>query len=374
MNKATLVGYHGHKNLGDDIFREILFNWMSKDLNVNACAITAANGSIISHKTIEVECIEPPVKKISRSIWLPIFTKAIKSKYLIFSAGSIFTIQPFFIIYILLLLLKLIRKDLKIYAVGVSAGPYKSKFDKYWCLKAFALMDHVMLRDKRSEGILSGAGMDINYRLSYDLALSYYQFFLKSKTTTKHRKILGVSLTDRGFESCSMGHSKLCDLYVELLRGVLNTEFNPEVRLYAVCSDKEYGDVELCEHVMERLHEFSDRVSIVKYNNDIDKHLDSLLECSALIATRMHAGVMAILNNVPTYQISYAEKISEFYCHTSISNKYLRNMNEISTNDMYEFVLDAFDMKLTDFVTNQCNTLNTKGMNVVADLEALSEI
>ncbi|MFK5950444.1 MAG: polysaccharide pyruvyl transferase family protein [Methylococcales bacterium] len=374
MNKATLVGYHGHKNLGDDIFREILFNWMSKDLGVGNCAITATKGSIVPHKKIEIKYLESPIKKISRSIWLPIFSRAMKSNYLIFSAGSIFTIQPFFIIYMLLLLLRLLRRDLKIYAVGVSAGPYKSDFDRYWCLKAFSLMDHVMLRDKRSESIIRQSKLNINHKLSYDLALSYNHFFHKSKPTINTEKILGVSLTARGFERCSLKHSKICEMYVELIKAVLDSEFKPIVRLYAVCSDEEYGDVELCEHVKGRLQPYLDRVIVVKYENDIDDHLNSLYECSAVIATRMHAGIMAILHNVPTYQITYAEKISEFYSHASISDKYLRNMDELSTNDMYQFLSDAFDMRLVDFVECQCSVLNGKGMNVVKDLEELSEL
>jgi len=373
MKKATLVGYHGRKNLGDDIFREIVLHWLRNKLNVTACSITAKKDSIALSKDLNLSFIESPIESVSRSIWAPIFISSLRCNYLVFSAGSIFTIQPFFIIYSMLILLRAIRgKNLKIFAIGVSIGPFRNRYDKYWCLKALALFDKVILRDKRSETFIENAM--VNYKKSYDLALSYNILLDKIDPYNCNDKFkLGISITERGFRSCKQSHSDDCEQYVSLIERVLLSSTNSTVKLFAVCSDPHDGDIKLCTHVANRLMGYADRISIEIYDNNVDEYLKSLSMCSAIIASRMHAGIMGILNKVPVYQVSYAEKISEFYMNCGVDETYLRTPNEVTTDDMYNFVMQAFEGALNEFVEKQYAIIYQKGEVIVNDLEVLSE-
>jgi len=188
--KATLVGYHGHRNLGDDIFLRVLINWLGKSLGVGECFVIG-NGPAIPGilDGVKLHAVENPVKGIARILWLPILYRSIKSDYLVFAAGSIFTIQPFFIMYVVLFLLKIIREDkLKIAAIGISVGPFKSDFDRYWCFKSLGLMDSILLRDEASKRLLDEAAVEASYGLSYDMALCWENIFLKKKRNMQKTK------------------------------------------------------------------------------------------------------------------------------------------------------------------------------------------
>jgi len=346
MKTATLIGYHGHKNLGDDIFRRILLKWFADHLNIKKCYITASKDSIEKELfEVEISAMESPVKRINRLLWLPIFYRAMKSDYLVFSAGSIFTIQPFFLIYITLLILKTIRRNsLKVFAVGVSIGPFKSEFDKYWCFKSLALMDDVLLRDKKSMQLLESSGLDLSYKLSYDLALCWGSFFPAPQVNSKPEcGVLGVSLTSRGYGKCNdQSHSNICDSIYESIKHAVYEDKLAEVRIFAICSDLNDGDIELSNHMLDRLSHLPCKVDVIVYDGyNIEAYLSVMYGCSLMIALRMHAGIMAVGIPIPVFQISYAVKISEFYEHSNLSTVNMYKVSDVTVENVKEFLVDG---------------------------------
>lgn len=377
MKSAVVVGYHGHKNLGDDIFLKILLNWMSVSLSVKSCSVSAKKNSI--KKLIfgvNVSTFENPVKNIGRFLWLPIFFKSLRSDYLIFAAGSIFTIQPFFIMYCTLRLLKIIRGNrLNIMAVAVSIGPFKSEFDKYWCLKSLNLMGMVMLRDEKSSDILKSSKLNIPYTLSYDLALSWYKVFPELVPQGQcDTKLIGLALTSRGFGDCTEnGHSNVCESIILSIGRAINQYDKVSTRIFCICNDSRDGDLEICRHISNRLTDMGIKSEIVIYDGgNINDYLSSISECALMIALRMHAGIMATCASIPVYQISYAEKITSFYEHCMLSTEYMYSHNEVKYDDIYKFISNGLSGKLADFADKQSTQLSVKGEIVYSDLMKLS--
>jgi len=379
MKSATLIGYHGHKNLGDDIFRSIILKWMNTSLNVNKCFITAPSNSI--EKTlfgITMETIETPIKNISRFLWISIFISSLRSNYVVFSAGSIFTIQPFFLMFLTLRLLKSIKGDsLSIMAVGVSIGPFRSNFDKYWCFKSLSLMDQILLRDEKSKKIIDESSFSINSKVSYDLALCWRKMFpYLEKVRKKDNKIIGLSLTLRGFGECtSTVHSHICDSVITSIESVVNRVSISEIRIFAICSDSVDGDILLSKHFEERLLKLRCKINIVIYDgHNIDDYLNLIYECSVVLASRMHAGIMALTASIPVYQISYAIKISEFYKHCDLSIVYMYKISEVTEQNMEEFFVAGLLLKLSNHYQIQSDRLNELESVMYYDLIKLSNI
>lgn len=373
MKTAVLIGYHGHKNLGDDIFRKILMKWMSQSIGIKKCFITAPINSIEGEMSgVKMYSIASPVKSVSRLLWIPIFFKSLKSDYLIFSAGSIFTIQPFLLMYITLRLLKFIRGDsLDIVALGVSIGPFNSDFDRDWCFKSLGLMKQVLLRDKKSTEIIQTSNSRINYKLSYDLALCWRKMFpAANNNRNSDGGIIGLALTSRGFGECSSTvHSTVCDAIVNAIEAACNIASISEIRIFAVCSDRRDGDIELSEHISARMKHLNRDVNVIVYNgSDIDGYLSSIYECSIVIASRMHAGIMALSNTIPVYQISYAIKITEFYRRANLLTTYLYDSDKVTKENLTKFLVDGLSNKLTDYTQSQYTRLNQVEAVAYSDL------
>jgi polysaccharide pyruvyl transferase WcaK-like protein len=373
---ATLVGYHGYQNLGDDIFLRLICRWLGSSLNIKKCYLSTKGGMterLISG--VQVIPFKSPVSNISRLQWICTFRKAMQSDALIFSAGSIFTIQPFFLIYLVLSLLRFFRgKDLRIMAIGVSIGPFYSIRDQYWCLKGLSLMDYVLLRDYQSKLLVDCAKESINAQLSFDLALSWNE---KQSTLklAKRSAMIGLAITERALGTCKTNHTDNCIAVLKALEEMLANFNEVKVRILCVCSDQRDGDRRISHHFHEILtSRWGDRIEAVYYEaENIDKMLNSIAECSFLISARMHVGIMGILASVPVYQISYAEKIRNFFIHSEISTQYLHDHNKITQQSIYEFISRAMNGHLTNFTNNQKFILEEKGKRVSFDLETLAK-
>lgn len=371
MKTATLIGYHGRKNLGDDIFREITLRWLATALGVSTCYITAHKGTVeASTAGITLRTVESPVSGIARLLWLPVFLRALRSDFLVFSAGSIFTIQPFLLMFLTLRLLKLFRgKRLRILAVGVSIGPFKNRFDRYWCLKSLALMERIMLRDLKSIKLIEAPGHCFAAELSYDLALCWDRL-VPEQVVQKVPGLIGLALTARGYGRCTGGHhSGNCNSIVASIGEFLDQNESTRVRVLCVCSDEVDGDVRLSRHIADRFAKWRDRIDIVVYDRQGIEHFLALIrQCSLVIASRMHAGIMAMNASIPVYQISYAEKITSFFEHCGLSTTYLYTHDQVTTESLTTFLRKGLSNELESFSSAQSASLLKKGDIVYSDL------
>lgn len=373
LKTATIVGYHGYSNLGDDIFLNVICRWLREHMHVDHCFVTAREGSI--EQELSGVRLEPFIKpcRISRLQWISIFLKARRSDFLIFSAGSIFTIQPFLLMYTVLRLLKLLKgKNLQIMAIGVSIGPFFSDHDKYWCARSLELMDYVQVRDSQSSELLKKMNYYGHYLQSYDLALSWKLPAIE--TSKKIPNLIAIAVTSRGFGFCGDEHSGLCETIFKALDNTLEQNRDVTIKILSVCSDELDGDEPISNHIRDRLAHWGDRIETVVYDGkNIDVMLDTISECSLMISSRMHAGIMAILASVPTYQISYAEKITNFFLHSGVSTDYLYQNDLVTLKSLSEFIDYGLAGDLTEIANCQRLILEEKGRIVSADLSKSAE-
>ncbi len=303
-----------------------------------------------------------------------IFKKAMRSDILVLAAGSIFSIQPFFEMYLALRFLKLLRgKNLRIIAVGVSIGPFQNIRDQKWCLRALSLMDSVLIRDYQSKLLIDSSTEKINAQLSFDLALSWHISHLEIKAEQKPA-LIGLSTTESAFGKCKTGHTDNCNTLVKAFEQILKNSNEVKIRILCVCSDKRGGDNSISNHIFEMLKtNWGARIEIVIYQEEkIAELLFSISECSLMIAARMHAGIMGMLTALPVYQISYAEKIRNFFTHTGLSTEYLYDHDKITQQSMYEFMVGALNGELGEFTEMQKKILLEKGERVSCDLDSLA--
>ncbi|MBK9305869.1 MAG: polysaccharide pyruvyl transferase family protein [Nitrospira sp.] len=373
---ATLVGYHGYQNLGDDIFRRLVCQWLYSSFQIETIYIsTKQDGTVCCDSQMQIVPFRSFFTYISRLLWLSVFCKSLKSKALIFSAGSIFTIQPFCLIYLTLRLLRLLRgNELRVLAIGVSIGPFHSSSDQHWCLKCLALMDYVLVRDSQSKLLIDESGHTINVHESFDLALCWGKVPTVPKLAGSV-PILGLVVTERAFGTCTAEHSVNCAGMLQVVREMATEIKELRVRILCVCNDESDGDRLISQHVYENLSSpLGNALELIYYENDkVEEMLGLIAECSSLISARMHAGIMGTLASVPVYQISYADKIKEFYIHSELSTQYLADHTNLSHVSLSEFLSRSLKGQLQDFAHTQKMILEEKGRQITTKLMELAE-
>lgn len=175
--------------------------------------------------------------------------------------------------------------------------------------------------------------------------------------------LIGVAVTERAFGTCTAAHSRNCEALLQALQRTLATLRSVRIRILCVCTDDRDGDRNISSHLHETLSKtWGNRIEVCAYENDqVDDMVGWIAECSVLISARMHAGIMGTLASIPVYQISYAEKIRNFYRHTQLSTKYLHDHTHVTSHSISEFISLALAGQLKVFADAQKLFLRTKG-------------
>lgn len=344
--KAVIFGYHGMKNFGDDFFLNYILKKLSEK-EIKRCYVTARGNVEKSDYESDFEVVEilPKVNRFKGyDKWLLLFLYALKSDYLIFCAGSIFTILPEKVFYLIISLAKLLNRRLKILAIGVSIGPFASHIQEQRVVSALSLFDRVVVRDKKScsYGALS------NRKFVRDIA------FTHPPRLTEKNTPLGIALNpyasifpEGKLESELLRNTKIVESITESICPDAGT-----IKVFVTCSDEKYGDTLLSQDLIKKLKAQGYSTKLVSYEGNIKRFEDELASVEKLIASRLHAGFFAVLAGCQVFQLMYAEKIKEFY--------FGLNLQSISFAAAYSFersILTEFLKSEYKHIESDYNTL-----------------
>lgn len=355
-----LVGFHGKRNLGDDLFLAILANWLGRDLQVDEVTVSAVGEQLPRVGTSPLlKGYWPARRLLPREDKLRLFVAALNADMLIFGAGSIFTIDAFRWLHATVKALRRLRgRSLKLAAIGVSIGPFRSESDREFCFKTLALFDVILVRDGISAELLAGRAEAPRVIPSLDLALSAAHWFPRAFEENAHpprsAKVLGVVLNDydflfnRGDRTRDVERGRRI---AAVLRQVRDGVPGLQIRLLEACGDGLYGDAPFNQRLMQELG--PDGVEVIPYNNDPVGYLRFVAGCDVVLASRMHGGLLAKLCGIPVVQLSYAQKIDELYRALDFSRDYLHSYDGFDAAELgrqlIRLLLDPAHAQAADF-------------------------
>ena len=328
--KAVINGYHGIGNFGDDFFLAYITQELSSR-GVENLYVAARPDSVhhsISRQYPGFKYILPRRRlfrgydKILLTFW-----HALNADYLIFCAGSIFTILPEKLFFFLITVLRRLRPNLTIIAVGVSIGPFKKKSKAGCVIKALSKFQYVAVRDKQSLTYFQNLDSR-QLRCFRDIAFTYNPPANSIKATGR----LGICLNryDSIFSPETKNKEFLRNTRIAASVSTAYKNSNlREIVLFSTCSNHSYGDIEIMEHLKSELSLLGVPSRLVAYNGNFNAFYTELTTCSGLIASRMHPGFFAAQSGSVVFQLAYAEKIHHFY--ESL------NLNNISIHDPFDF-------------------------------------
>ncbi len=319
--KIVVTGYYGFSNYGDELFiiaSKILADkyWNSHELLFISPPIDNINAKYIVPEWFSKKLYGSFnfFGKISRLVFLLI--GLIRSDVILNAGGSTISSNSSLFKFRLQKLMKFLFRK-KIYAVGLSLGPFNSAEDEKLARVILDDFTCISLRDEKSSDFALKIGLK-NFVKSVDLVgviADQYKFH----KFEKQENIISISLMDID--------SKILDIY-EIMEKTLffAKKKNMIVEILVLNTHPINGDTDISNIFMTLLRNHEVKYRVVLFDNNSLELWEHIAKSSLLISCRLHGAICAYLSNVPFYLYEYHEKCSEFLKEIEYTNNSLETI------------------------------------------------
>jgi polysaccharide pyruvyl transferase WcaK-like protein len=388
MRSATIIGYHGMENFGDDLFLQIITGWLSEHHGIRRGFLNAVRVPTPLLPTgMDMQAIHPEGRRIRRLDWLRQGLAAFRSDVVVLAAGSIFAgpqfHQPGLLLRGLRLADRVSRRHTPVLGLGLSLGPFPGVRERRLTATALACADVLLLRDQSSMEEASRMGLR-QARLSQDLVPAIAPGLVERRRqlrvpaqTGRAEPVIGFSLGP-GFRHWSDEQwREFAQAFVRNARQPQDPQ-RIEARILCTCSEANDGDLAMVNGLSQALEDQGVSTRKIVYTSASQQaFLDSLLGCDALISSRLHPALVAMGTGIPVLQLhATSPKILGVFDRVGVRPLALSNQN-LPTPDEWA----TFWIALQDAVAGLCaerERRNTAaflaaGESMRADLDQLSE-
>jgi colanic acid/amylovoran biosynthesis protein len=219
-------------------------------------------------------------------------------------------------------------KSKKIFFLSCNFGPYKSQLfiNKY--TEIFKRADDICFRDINSYNLFRNLKIS---RVYPDIVFSY-DFNILAKDSN----LCGISLINPNHkEGSDINYSNYVKMHVDLVNSLLDNNLN--VIFYSFC-EKE-GDVEIYLEILDKInHPRKSNIDHIVYHNDPYCFIEKLSLCKYMIASRFHAIVFGLLNNVILLPFVYNVKNKNLLIDINFRNLILdyNSKDQLDLNLIFE--------------------------------------
>ena len=303
-------GYYGHQNSGDDSFIEVASWGAKKYWNLESKFITE-----------RMPVIKTPASFTGTGLFpyhnsLKVFQAINKTKILVFAGGSTFhsSLQKYEPKKLAVLYKKF--RNIKLGAIGVSLGPYRSakaEVDNIELLKRF---DFLALRDHSSYQLALDYNLPYKPIQAFDLAALLPLIYKDRPTSRSDSRVIGISLCN--YERYLPGgdlnnESRRNNRMFELLNQICTIDPSVKLRFFIFNGNSAVGDEQLTRKFVELLkNKGFQNIELIMYNSNVHETWLKIADCSLVISTRLHAAIFACFARIPFFLVEYHKKCAEF--------------------------------------------------------------
>lgn len=337
MKKILYSGFYGFKNTGDDAFLEVAA-WGSKEfLKTENIVFLAHDLPKLVHSYRELD--RPLFKGHDRIQGLREMKDA---DYFISAGGSTFVNHKIHYLKELAeIYKKRISSKLQTGAIGVSIGPFKNSNDERNVIKYLKKLDFLTLRDKRSFEFVKSLELSYTAVEAFDLAALLPLVYAKKPKLPKekNKRIIGVSVCP--YESISVprkikNEERRNKNTVELLKRIERNDKSVTFRFFVINGHKNFGDRELTMRIIEDSQ--VENVEVVEYQNSVFSAWNLIGQCDMMIATRLHAAILAAYNDVPFVLNEYHQKCADFLADIGQPDKLIVGDADYTNNAIVDVI------------------------------------
>lgn len=340
--KITYEGFYGFQNAGDDAFVEVS-SWGAQKFW--SCTNNVFIGAQLPNTVQAIKARESKGKGLDRISFL---RELKNSDYMISAGGSTFSKLPF---HSNKAVGRIVSKynNLKLGAIGVSVGPFKSIADEKQVQKYLKHLTFISLRDQRSYDYVSSLHLKAKVVNSFDLAALMPMMYKHTplKVSTKATaKTIGISICN--YEQYTGGNlsrqTKRNDYFKQLV-DLLIAQTNYNLKVFIINGNNSFGDTNATNKLLEGVD--PKRYKTYPYTPNIKSTWDEISTCDFMISTRLHASIFACYAGVPFVLIEYHRKCSDFLDDVG-QHPRLRVMDgEISPTETLQQIIEHIEMPYT---------------------------
>ncbi len=294
MAKLLLAGYFGCGNLGDDA---ILVGF-SDALGNRPHEITVLSGA--PEDTYRYHKLHSVQRRDMRAVG-----EAIKAcDAIVFPGGSIFqdVTSSRSVYYYLSLVKQAKAAGKKVILLGQGVGPLNSFMGKRWAATAFKMADAIAVRDPGSMTTLKNLGVEKSITVAADTAFLLPPPFQEEENQAGFQ--VG-SMTTAGIAARPFGKGNaIAELFGETARLLFQNNYMP---VLIEMDHKEDGP--LIQDINTRN---GGKVPDLRKQGRPQQIQTRLARMDAIIAVRLHAGILAATVGVPALMVSYDPKVTAF--------------------------------------------------------------
>lgn len=328
--EILFTGYYGMKNTGDDAFVEVAAWGAQKYWNKNNNRFLGPNyllpTTIVPAKGFPVSI--PRSYDFQRSILIK------NTDYLISAGGStIHSELKSGNIKSIALDLKQKFNKLKIGAIGVSLGPFKTIKDESSIKKYLQKIDFLAVRDQRSYDFASALQLPYKPVNAFDLAALLPEIYQPKTLDIENsiRKIVGISICPvesvHGGEDLDNEKRRNAKI-VELIK-TLDKRDDILFRFFIINGNDRNGDLHLTNEIINASN--PKNFEVINYQRETKKMWSSVASCDFVLATRLHAAIFACFAEIPFMLIEYHKKCTDFLNNVGYSSSVMIGDAEFET-------------------------------------------
>jgi polysaccharide pyruvyl transferase WcaK-like protein len=372
--KILFTGYYGQKNIGDDIFGIISILGSKKYWNNSKTSLFSAKGPSI--EKINIPYSLPKKQRIKGELRILSYFEIIRSKYVILSGGSILhSIPPLSSARRFSFFLSKIN-FLKMGAIGVSLGPFKSDIDYTYTKLVLQKFKFLSLRDKTSYEIACKMNLPYKPIQAADLAFMLKNLVDINESTKEKEKIktIGVSLCHyERYQGKNIDNEKRREVAIFDVLNELKKNKQNKFRFFVINGNRISGDEDLILNIINQLSLDSNTYEVIPYTPNTLEIYKKIMECDLMFSTRLHGAILAAVGDVPSILVEYHLKCRDYLDDIGVKKEWRVGDMDKSNISVLSIINKLLKKTPSDFYSNR-EVMFERSLENFCNKEILSEI
>lgn len=330
IKSLSFTGFYGNSNTGDDAFC-IVSDWGARKFwQANKVRFLAANLPVRLDGSKLTSAFALPKSYFKYQNVIELALGGVLSPHIIYSGGSLFHSEIRGLAKANIFKKINLRHSLKLSAIGVSLGPYKSEAARRDIKEYLKRFSYLSLRDRRSYEDAIDMNLGIPVIQSFDLAALLPEICTIATSKNNNNPVLGISVCfyERFVKGELIKENERIKKIATVVNLLLAKNTNLKIKIFVFNGHKIIGDAAASKNLIEQIN--TANIEVINYSRNTLSIFKEIGSCNAVLSIRLHAGIFACFANVPFLQVEYHRKCTDLLDDMDYATRYRIGDFEVS--------------------------------------------